>query len=163
MTDKLDARVLIVGGTGGIGRALAVRYASLGSDVLITSRDAGRAAAAAAEIGPNVRGIALDIAEPEKIAGMLADVGRIDRLLIVAIERDSNTVRNYDIAKARRAVGLSQGEDAEAQAALAQALAASGDASGAAEAWKRAGEIDPQNAEVQKHLKTKKGGPAKTS
>ncbi|HKC23465.1 MAG TPA: hypothetical protein VKF32_01920, partial [Thermoanaerobaculia bacterium] len=67
------------------------------------------------------------------------------------------------VAKARRAVGLSQGEDAEAQAALAQALAASGDTSGAAEAWKRAGEIDPQNAEVQKHLKTKKGGPAKTS
>jgi thiol-disulfide isomerase/thioredoxin len=67
------------------------------------------------------------------------------------------------VAKARRAVGLSQGEDAESQAALAQALAASGDASGAAEAWKRAGEIDPQNAEVQKHLKTKKGGPAKTS
>ena len=53
--DKLDARVLIVGGTGGIGRALAERYASLGSDVVITSRDAGRAASLAAEIGPNVR------------------------------------------------------------------------------------------------------------
>src|SRR5678815_1607822 len=107
MKETLDARVLIIGGTGGIGRALAERYASLGSDVVITSRDAGRAATMAAEIGPNVRGIALDIAEPEKIAGMLADVGNIDRLLIVAIERDSNTVRNYDIAKARRAVTLS--------------------------------------------------------
>jgi NAD(P)-dependent dehydrogenase (short-subunit alcohol dehydrogenase family) len=104
MADRLDARVLIVGGTGGIGRALAERYASLGSDVVITSRSAERAQTAAAEIGSNVRGIALDIAEPEKIAPMLADVGRIDRLLIVAIERDSNTVRNYDIAKARRAV-----------------------------------------------------------
>jgi NAD(P)-dependent dehydrogenase (short-subunit alcohol dehydrogenase family) len=104
MVEKLDARVLIVGGTGGIGRALAERYASLGSDFVITSRSADRAAAAAAEIGSNVRGIALDIAEPEQIATMLADVGRIDRLLIVAIERDSNTVRNYDIAKARRAV-----------------------------------------------------------
>jgi len=103
-TDRLDVRVLIVGGTGGIGRALAERYASLGSDVIITSRDAGRAAATAAEIGPNVRGIALDIAEPEKIDAMLSGVGPIDRLLIVAIERDANTVRNYDIAKARRAV-----------------------------------------------------------
>jgi NAD(P)-dependent dehydrogenase (short-subunit alcohol dehydrogenase family) len=103
-TDRLDVRVLIIGGTGGIGRALAERYASLGSDVIITSRDAGRAAATAAEIGPNVRGIALDIAEPEKIAVMLSGVGPIDRLLIVAIERDSNTVRNYDIVKARRAV-----------------------------------------------------------
>lgn len=102
--ERLDARVLIVGGTGGIGRALAERYASLGSDVVITSRSADRAAATAAEIGPNVRGIALDIAAPEKIAGMLEGVGEIDRLLIVAIERDSNTVRNYDLEKARRAV-----------------------------------------------------------
>ena len=102
--DRLDARVLIVGGTGGIGRALAERYASLGSDVVITSRDAERAAAAAAEIGPNVRGIPLDIAEPEHIAEMLSGVGEIDRLLIVAVERDSNSVRDYDLAKARRAV-----------------------------------------------------------
>ena len=48
MNDRLDAKVLIVGGTGGIGRALAERYSSLGSDVVITSRDAGRAAATAA-------------------------------------------------------------------------------------------------------------------
>lgn len=104
MEETLKANVLIVGGTGGIGRALAERYAKLGSDVIITSRDEGRAAATAAEIGPNVRGIALDIAEPEKIAGMLSDIGEIDRLLIVAVERDHNSVRNYDIAKAKRGV-----------------------------------------------------------
>jgi thiol-disulfide isomerase/thioredoxin len=68
------------------------------------------------------------------------------------------------VEKARRAVGLSEGEDADSQAALAQALAAAGDANGAAAAWRRAGEIDPQNVEVQKHLKSaKKGAPAKTS
>ena len=100
----LDARVLIVGGTGGIGRALAERYASLGSEVIITSRSAERAQATAAEIGSNVRGIALDIAEPENIADMLSGVGQLDRLLIVAIERDYNTIREYDIAKAKRAV-----------------------------------------------------------
>ncbi len=104
MNDRLKANVLIVGGTGGIGRALAVRYASLGSDVIITSRSSERAETTAAEIGPNVRGIALDVAEPEKIAGMLASVAQIDRLLIVAVERDHNSVRNYDIAKARRGV-----------------------------------------------------------
>jgi NAD(P)-dependent dehydrogenase (short-subunit alcohol dehydrogenase family) len=102
--DKLDAKVLIVGGTGGIGRALAERYASLESEVVLTSRSAERAQALAAEIGGNTRGIALDIAEPENIAAQLADVGTIDRLLIVAIERDYNTVRDYDLAKARRAV-----------------------------------------------------------
>jgi len=102
--DKLDAKVLIVGGTGGIGRALAERYASLDSEVILTSRSAERAEKLAAEIGGNTRGIALDIAEPETIAESLADVGEIDRLLIVAIERDYNTVRDYDLEKARRAV-----------------------------------------------------------
>ena len=104
MKETLEAKVLIVGGTGGIGKALAERYAKLGSDVILTSRDAGRAEAAAAEIGSNVRGIALDIAEPENIGEMLADVGAIDRLLIVAVERDHNSVRNYDVAKATRGV-----------------------------------------------------------
>jgi len=102
--DKLDAKVLIIGGTGGIGRALAERYASLDSEVILTSRSAERAAATANEIGGNTRGIALDIAEPENIAAQLADVGMIDRLLIVAIERDYNTVKDYDLAKAKRAV-----------------------------------------------------------
>jgi NAD(P)-dependent dehydrogenase (short-subunit alcohol dehydrogenase family) len=102
--DKLDAKVLIIGGTGGIGRALAERYASLQSEVILTSRSTERAEATAREIGGNTRGIALDIAEPEEIAAQLADVGMIDRLLIVAIERDYNTVRDYDLVKAKRAV-----------------------------------------------------------
>jgi len=50
---------------------------------------------------------------------------------------------------ARRAVELSQGEDAAAQAALAAALRAAGDRVGAAAALKRAAEIDPRNAEYR--------------
>ena len=50
---------------------------------------------------------------------------------------------------ARRAVELSQGEDAAAQAALAAALRAAGDRVGAAAALKRAAEIDPLNAEYR--------------
>lgn len=67
------------------------------------------------------------------------------------------------VVQARKAVGLSLGEDAEAQAALGAALSATGDASGAAEAWRRAGEIDPENAEIKQHLRGKKPGAAKPS
>ena len=46
-----DGVVLIVGGTGGLGRELAARYRERGAEVIITGRDAERASAVAAEIG----------------------------------------------------------------------------------------------------------------
>lgn len=44
-------RVAVVGGTGPFGRALARRLHEAGEDVVLVSRDAGRARDAAAEIG----------------------------------------------------------------------------------------------------------------
>jgi NADPH-dependent F420 reductase len=44
-------KIAVVGGTGAFGAALAVRLRAAGYDVVIGSRDAGRAQATAAEIG----------------------------------------------------------------------------------------------------------------
>jgi 8-hydroxy-5-deazaflavin:NADPH oxidoreductase len=44
-------KIAVVGGTGAFGTAVAVRLRQAGYDVVIGSRDAGRAAAAAGEIG----------------------------------------------------------------------------------------------------------------
>ena len=44
-------RVAIVGGTGPFGRALAIRFREANHDVIVGSRDAGRAASAADELG----------------------------------------------------------------------------------------------------------------
>ena len=44
-------RIAIIGGTGSFGRALAIRLAAVGEDVVVGSRDEGRAREAAAEIG----------------------------------------------------------------------------------------------------------------
>jgi len=54
------------------------------------------------------------------------------------------------VAHARRAVALSSGEDAASQAALAAALASTGDTAGAAGAWKRAVELEPENADYRR-------------
>lgn len=64
-------RVAILGGTGKFGRALAIRLAAAGDDVVIGSRDAGRAREIAAELG--VRGARND------------DVGNVD-LVVLAVE-----------------------------------------------------------------------------
>jgi len=98
-----DAGVVIVGGTRGIGRELARAYAERGDDVVVTGRDAGRAAEAAAGIGGAARGIALDLAEPGAIARALADVGPVRHLALVAIDRDANRAKEYDL---ERALGL---------------------------------------------------------
>jgi len=97
---------IIVGGTQGLGLALAEIMAKRGDSVVITGRDRGRAEAAAAAIGPNVRGIALDLTRPHDIAAALADVGPTKHVVISAIQRDMNTARDYDVGRALELVTL---------------------------------------------------------
>jgi NAD(P)-dependent dehydrogenase (short-subunit alcohol dehydrogenase family) len=101
-----SSRLLVVGGTSGIGLDIVRTYATRGWTVTLTGRDATRAAAVAADVGGDVRGIALDLSEPETIAGSLADVGDLDHVVITAIERDANTAKSYDIRAAARLVTL---------------------------------------------------------
>jgi 8-hydroxy-5-deazaflavin:NADPH oxidoreductase len=56
--DVRDPTIGVLGGTGDQGRGLGYRFGRAGLKVLIGSRDAARAAAAAAEIGAGVRGVA---------------------------------------------------------------------------------------------------------
>jgi NAD(P)-dependent dehydrogenase (short-subunit alcohol dehydrogenase family) len=98
--------VVIVGGTQGLGRELAQSYADDGRDVVVTGRDQARAETAAGEIGSRTRGIAFDLCDPHSIAERLADVGEVGYLVLAAIERDANSVRDYDIAGAMRLVTL---------------------------------------------------------
>jgi NAD(P)-dependent dehydrogenase (short-subunit alcohol dehydrogenase family) len=99
--------VVIVGGTQGLGRELAQSYAAEGRDVVVTGRDQTRAEAVAGEIGGGTtRGIGFDLAEPHTIADRLAGVDEVDYLVLAAIERDVNKVREYDVAAALRLVTL---------------------------------------------------------
>ncbi|MCK9916722.1 MULTISPECIES: SDR family NAD(P)-dependent oxidoreductase [Microbacterium] len=98
--------ILVVGGTSGIGLELARTLLARGDRVIITGRDAARAAEIAEGLGPDAASLALDISEPEQIAPALAGVGAIDGLVLAAIERDANTIADYDIARARRLVTL---------------------------------------------------------
>jgi len=98
--------VVVVGGTQGLGRELAQAYADEGRDVVVTGRDQARAETAAGAIGGGTRGIGFDLAEPQTIAGRLAEVGDVDYAVLAAIERDTNSVADYDIAGALRLVTL---------------------------------------------------------
>jgi len=95
-----EGSVLIVGGTGGLGREVARHYQAEGKPVIITGRESGRAEEIAADVGGGVTGLGFDLGRPDSIAAALVNVGPVGRLVLAAIARDNNLVRDYTIASA---------------------------------------------------------------
>jgi NAD(P)-dependent dehydrogenase (short-subunit alcohol dehydrogenase family) len=92
-----DGAVVVIGGTMGIGKELARAYAGTGRETFLTGRQAARAEAVAAEIGKPARGLALDLARPKEIRAALESVGPVKYLALVAIQRDENTIKTFNI------------------------------------------------------------------
>lgn len=103
--DKLGT-VVVIGGTSEIGKRLAQRYADQGRPVVVTSRAAGRAKATAQDVGGACVGLSLDLSKPHEIAEALADVDDVEHLALVAVDRDENKVRDYNITGALNLVTL---------------------------------------------------------
>lgn len=101
-----NGSTVVIGGTSGLGREVAAHYADRGRQVVISGRDESRTQAVAREIGGATAAVALDLSEPKGIAPALADIGTVDHLVIAAIDRDMNTVADYDIDAAIRLTTL---------------------------------------------------------
>src|SRR5688500_10816252 len=84
--------VLITGGTGGIGRATAVRLASMGARVGITGRDAERTQRAAAEIASESGNGAVDVFAADMSSQ--AEVRRLAEEILAAYPRLDVLVNN---------------------------------------------------------------------
>jgi 3-oxoacyl-[acyl-carrier protein] reductase len=65
--------VLVTGGGNGLGKAVAARFRAAGDTVIITGRNAGRLASAAAEIG--ALPVTCDATDPEQVTRMAGEVG----------------------------------------------------------------------------------------
>ncbi|MCX5148457.1 SDR family oxidoreductase [Streptomyces sp. NPDC048550] len=81
-----DRVYVVTGATRGLGFASARELAADGAKVIVTGRDAARAAEAAASLGPDAVGIAADNSDPEAAAALVATAkerfGRLDGILI---------------------------------------------------------------------------------
>ena len=77
-----------------------------GGSVVVTSRDLARAEAAARDVGKRCRGLKLDLTEPHSIESALAGVTDIAHLALVAVDRDENSIREYNIDGALNLVTL---------------------------------------------------------
>jgi NAD(P)-dependent dehydrogenase (short-subunit alcohol dehydrogenase family) len=100
-----EGAVVVVGGTRAIGLEIVKHYARAGREVVLSGRS-DTVADAVAEAGGNVRGLTFDLAFPHTVAPALADVGPVDKVALVAIDRDQNTVADDDIDKAIHLVTL---------------------------------------------------------
>ena len=91
---------VVVGGSNGLELEIARRFADRGDTVIITGRDRSRADAVAAEIGGNVRALAVDLAVPKTIADAFPDVAEVDNLVITAIRQHAISIADFDIEAA---------------------------------------------------------------
>lgn len=93
------ARILITGGTRGIGLAAAESLAALGHQVMIVGVDEQRASHVAERLrtgGANVTGYGCDVADADAVARLAQSVGPVDVLILCAgvmSERMSKTLR----------------------------------------------------------------------
>jgi gluconate 5-dehydrogenase len=67
VTDLNSTRALVTGATSGLGLAMAAALTAAGARVVITSRDADRAAGVAGQLGPNAYGLALDVRDESAV------------------------------------------------------------------------------------------------
>lgn len=72
---------LITGANRGLGRAVAAELHRRGLGVVVTARNDGEAAAAARELGPDVRWCALDVTDADSVKRAKEKAGRVDVLV----------------------------------------------------------------------------------
>jgi NAD(P)-dependent dehydrogenase (short-subunit alcohol dehydrogenase family) len=90
--------VVVIGGSSGIGEAVAKHYADAGRKVYVSSREQSRADEAAERIGGDTHGIAVDLSQPDGIAAGLKPIdGPVAYLVIPAVLRDQNSVKEFQI------------------------------------------------------------------
>ncbi|MFJ9446149.1 SDR family oxidoreductase [Kitasatospora sp. NPDC101235] len=75
-------RVVVMGGSSGIGEAAAAAFAADGAEVVVTGRDRDRLDAAVARIGGKTTGHQLDAADPAALADFFATAGAVDHLVV---------------------------------------------------------------------------------
>ena len=118
--------IMIVGGTSGIGLELARHYVTAGREVILTGRDADRAAKIAEQLSGNATGLGFDLSRLDEIPTALARVGTIGSLVLAGVDRDQNSIGEFDIAAAQHLVTLKLVGYATVVSTLRERLSADG-------------------------------------
>ena len=99
-----DKRVVVAGGSSGIGFATALAAANQGAEVIIASRNAERVAAALAKLPSSAQGQAVDFTDEAQIKSWFEKIGPFDHLVYTAGEAlQLGALAETDVETARQA------------------------------------------------------------
>lgn len=105
MFDKLNkTRVLVLGGSSGIGLAAAAAAVEAGASVTIASRSQSKLDAALAELGADACAVVLDTGDEAAVERFFAEVAPWDHIVVSAAQTPSGPVRTLSLADAKTAM-----------------------------------------------------------
>lgn len=104
-TQQFDGRtVLVVGGSSGIGAAVAQAFAANGAQVTIASRNGVKLEAIARQIGTNVTPATLDFTDDANVEAFFANGVEYDHVVVTAGETPTGPARVLSLADAYAAM-----------------------------------------------------------
>src|SRR5258708_1245866 len=100
-------RVVVVGGSSGIGLAVAEEVALQGVEVVIVSSNAARVQETIEPIGGEARGEAVDVSDEKAVETFFTNLGAFDHLVFTAGDKlQLSELADTDLKQARRAFEL---------------------------------------------------------
>lgn len=92
-------KVVVVGGSSGIGLATAEMAKAQGAEVIIASRSADKVKAAAAKVGGT--GIVCDVTNDESVVNLFKTTGPVDHVVVSAAQLKSGPFKTVSMEDAR--------------------------------------------------------------
>ncbi|HEY0517588.1 MAG TPA: SDR family oxidoreductase [Solirubrobacteraceae bacterium] len=106
-TQMESQRIVILGGTSGIGLATAERAAADGASVIVASSSAERVDAALERLPASAEGYTVNVRDPEEIRDLFSRLGSFDHLAFTAGETlQIGAIADTDLEAARRALDV---------------------------------------------------------
>jgi NAD(P)-dependent dehydrogenase (short-subunit alcohol dehydrogenase family) len=107
MANFQGKKVVVIGGTSGIGFAVASAAHDDGAQVIVASSQQAKVDAAVKQLGAKTSGSALDVKNEDAVKRFFGDVGRFDHLVFTAGDWGRGTlgggsVQEMDLAAAAR-------------------------------------------------------------
>ncbi|MDP4105793.1 MAG: SDR family oxidoreductase [Bacillota bacterium] len=96
-------RVVVVGGTSGIGLSAAKAFLNESAQVIIASRSASKLSEAKKVLGSNVETYTIDFRSEEKLADFFKTVGKFDHLVVTAGEGAMGHFSELPVANVKEA------------------------------------------------------------